>query len=67
MIDDDLRLRTIVVSTRAALARAGGPEVAIIKARSANLLHELAEHIQADGADPRILMMIAAAQEALAE
>jgi hypothetical protein len=54
---DELRLRAITVSTRAALAT-GDP--ARIKARADELLAELETIILRDGADPKILAAIAA-------
>ena len=67
MRDDALRLRTIVVSTRAALAKSEDARAAGIRAHADELLQQLAERVAADGASAEMLSRIAAARAALDE
>lgn len=61
-VDDELRFRTIIVSTRAALAR--GDETRV-KGRANELLAALAVRVLNNGADPEILRAIDAARRKL--
>ena len=63
---DELRLRAIVVSTRAALASVGadGDRLAV-RERADSLLAGLEQDILSDGADPNLLARIATARRAV--
>jgi hypothetical protein len=65
--DSSVRLRTITVSTRAALQSLERPEHATDVIRMANaLLNELERDLLANGADPDLLRGIADARDDLA-
>jgi len=56
---EERALRTIVVSARAALAKADSPEAKErIQDRVHELLADLEEHVMGDGADPNMLAAI---------
>lgn len=62
-----LNLRTITVSTRAALDSVAGNEraAAVVKARSEDLLAELERRVRDNGNDPDVLAGIGRARRAL--
>jgi hypothetical protein len=59
--DHYLRLRTIIVSTRAALIHHDVDE-AVVKARGVELLDALTAQVRMNGADPTVMAMIVAAR-----
>ena len=61
-VNDELRLRTIVVSTRAAFAKGDRTRV---KERADQLLAEFAAAVLRDGADPEVLSAIEVARRKL--
>lgn len=65
---EDLRLRVITVSTRAALGSGLDPvRAAAIRARADELLDDLERDVLSDGADRQLLGRIGAARIALGE
>lgn len=64
MADHYLRLRTIIVSTRAALTHDDVDE-AVVKARGVELLDALTAQVRMNGADPTVIAMIFAARAEL--
>ena len=61
MADHYLRLRTIIVSTRAAVHHHDVDE-AVVKARGVKLLDALTAQVRMNGADPTVMAMIVAAR-----
>ena len=64
MADHYLRLRTIIVSTRAALTHDDVDE-AVVKARGVEALDALTAQVRKNGADPTVIAMIFAARAEL--